>query len=375
MKSAIGIALFISVMVFAIYAATLRDSGVIKLPLSKRRSAYQKRGNAEDNIKLGHFADTDTIYYATIKIAGQQFQVAFDTGSYDLWVPGISCSDPVCINHNRFDPSKSATFEPTDKNFTFKYHDGKTADVDIGYDTVSIGGKTAKNQVFGVAKAVTFGKSNLSFDGIMGMGPGKYGQLQNVTLFHQLIEQGAVKDSVFGIYFDRINDSTSSDSEVTLGGVDTSKFTGDLVYNNLVPNASHWQISLDDLIVNGSPLGFKDRTANIDTGTSYITIPETDLTTLNGCINGNIITMKKLKTIEIPCNMNQALSLKFANVAYKIKTEDLIFPYQNSCILGFFSTVNSTISQWIVGDTFLRNVYSVFNISGPTVGFAQLVKD
>ena len=85
--------------------------------------------------------------------------------------------------------------------------------------------------------------------------------------------------------------------------------------------------------------------------------------------------MKKLKTIEIPCNMNQALSLKFANVAYKIKTEDLIFPYQNSCILGFFSTVNSTISQWIVGDTFLRNVYSVFNISGPTVGFAQLVKD
>ena len=240
---------------------------------------------------------------------------------------------------------------------------------------MSIGGKTAKNQVFGVAKAVTFGKSNLSFDGIMGMGPGKYGQLQNVTLFHQLIEQGAVKDSVFGIYFDRINDSTSSDSEVTLGGVDTSKFTGDLVYNNLVPNASHWQISLDDLIVNGSPLGFKDRTANIDTGTSYITIPETDLTTLNGCINGNIITMKKLKTIEIPCNMNQALSLKFANVAYKIKTEDLIFPYQNSCILGFFSTVNSTISQWIVGDTFLRNVYSVFNISGPTVGFAQLVKD
>src|SRR5438128_11763474 len=315
MKSAIGIALFISVMVFAIYAATLRDSGVIKLPLSKRRSAYQKRGNAEDNIKLGHFADTDTIYYATIKVADQQFQVAFDTGSYDLWVPGISCSDPVCINHNRFDPSKSATFEPTDKNFTFKYYDGKTADVDIGYDTVSIGGKTAKNQVFGVAKAVTFGKSNLSFDGIMGMGPGKYGQLQNVTLFHQLIEQGAVKDSVFGIYFDRINDSTSSDSEVTLGGVDTSKFTGDLVYNNLVPNASHWQISLDDLIVNGSPLGFKVRTANIDTGTSYITIPETDLTTLNGCINGNIITMKKLKTIEIPCNMNQALSHKFANVA------------------------------------------------------------
>lgn len=36
---------------------------------------------------------------------------------------------------------------------------------------------------------------------------------------------------------------------------------------------------------------------------------------------------------------------------------------------------NSNSPSWVIGDTFLKNVYSVFRFSPPSVGFATLVTD
>lgn len=45
-----------------------------------------------------------------------------------------------------------------------------------------------------------------------------------------------------------------------------------------------------------------------------------------------------------------------------------------TCVGGFFAldTSGTSAPPWIVGDTFLKNVYSVFRASPAAVGFAQL---
>ena len=47
---------------------------------------------------------------------------------------------------------------------------------------------------------------------------------------------------------------------------------------------------------------------------------------------------------------------------------------ESTCVGGFFAldTSGTSAPAWIVGDTFLKNVYSVFRASPPSVGFAQL---
>jgi cathepsin D len=48
----------------------------------------------------------------------------------------------------------------------------------------------------------------------------------------------------------------------------------------------------------------------------------------------------------------------------------------NNCVGAFFELdTGSSAPAWIVGDTFLKNVYSVFRFNPPSVGFASLSQE
>merc|ERR1719174_1152079 len=84
-------------------------------------------------------------YYGPITLGGQNFNVIFDTGSSNLWVPNSNCSG--CGSHPKFDPSKSSTFESDGRVFDIRYGSGPVSGV-LGVDQVSAGGATAKDQTF-----------------------------------------------------------------------------------------------------------------------------------------------------------------------------------------------------------------------------------
>lgn len=55
----------------------------------------------------------------------QNFKVIFDTGSSDLWVPTIGCTDRACMV-NRFNLTRSSTYNPilVPPTFNLWYVDG-----------------------------------------------------------------------------------------------------------------------------------------------------------------------------------------------------------------------------------------------------------
>ena len=61
-------------------------------------------------VPLHNFQDAQ--YYGPVSVGGQQFQVIFDTGSSNLWVPAENCSS--CGSHPKYDPTKSKTYKAMD---------------------------------------------------------------------------------------------------------------------------------------------------------------------------------------------------------------------------------------------------------------------
>lgn len=67
-------------------------------------------------------------YYGPIQIGTppQPFQMIFDTGSADIWVPSVSCSDDGCLG-NQFDPSLSSTFVDIRTDYSTQYGYGSVS--------------------------------------------------------------------------------------------------------------------------------------------------------------------------------------------------------------------------------------------------------
>ena len=109
--------LSITLLVVALCTA----NALIRIPLKKSKSLRQisyehgdfhvpqglKGTNSDFPVPLHNFQDAQ--YYGPISVGGQQFQVIFDTGSSNLWVPAQNCSS--CGSHPKYEPIKSSTYK------------------------------------------------------------------------------------------------------------------------------------------------------------------------------------------------------------------------------------------------------------------------
>lgn len=137
-----------------------------------------------------------------------------------------------------------------------------------------MGGLTSADQTFfAVTSAVGF--IELDADGIMGMAFTSIAQDNGTTFMESLIADGLVDANEFGVYLGRVASGTEDDSELTLGGRDSTKYTGDFV-TVPVSQQTYWQIALDKVTVNGKTGGVSTPgQAAIDTGTTLWVAPTT----------------------------------------------------------------------------------------------------
>ncbi|XP_016335447.1 renin-like [Sinocyclocheilus anshuiensis] len=146
----------------------------------------------------------DTQYFGEISIGSpaQMFNVVFDTGSANLWVPSHSCSPlyTACFTHNRYDASRSLTHIYNGTGFSIQYASGNVRGF-LSEDVVVVGGIPVV-QVFAEATALPaipfiFAK----FDGVLGMGYPDVAIDGITPVFDHIMCQHVLKQNVFSVYY------------------------------------------------------------------------------------------------------------------------------------------------------------------------------
>lgn len=314
-------------------------------------------------------------YFTTITLGTppQSFKVILDTGSSNLWVPSTKCSSIACFLHSKYDAGQSSTYKPNGTAFEIRYGTGSMEGF-VSNDLLTIGDLSISGQDFAEATkepglTFAFGK----FDGILGLGYDTISVLHTVPPFYNMIAQGLLDEKVFAFYLGDANAGEDGDNggEAIFGGVDKSRFTGDIKYAP-VRRKGYWEVELEKVAFGDAEMELENTGAAIDTGTSLIALPTDIAEILNSQIgakrswNGQY-TVDCAKVPSLP-----PLKFTFSGHTYDIDGSDYILNAGGTCISAFtgmdFPPPMGPI--WIIGDVFLRKWYTVYDLERNAVGFA-----
>mmetsp|Transcript_26262 Transcript_26262/g.73328 ORF Transcript_26262/g.73328 Transcript_26262/m.73328 type:complete len:419 (+) Transcript_26262:143-1399(+) len=318
-------------------------------------------------------------YYGTVSIGSppQSFQVIFDTGSSNLWVPKVGCSHcgyPFFGKKNKYNHDQSTTYAEDGKDFEIMYGSGSVSgyfsadDVVLADDIVVNGQRFGEIQdAGGLGVAYALGK----FDGILGLGFTSISIDGAKTVFENAIAQNKVDQPIFSFYL-----GDNGPGELTFGGYDPNKFEGDDLNYVHLDAATYWQITLDKVDV-GSFHKESDEpiTAIVDSGTSLMTGPKADVAKIAASIGAtaNFVgeyTVDCSKVDDLP-----DLTFTIGGKDYTIPGPKLVIQAQGTCLFAFMGMdFPAPGPQWILGDVFMREYYTVFNYVDQTIGFAPAKK-
>uniref|UniRef100_A0A8C2XK76 pepsin A n=1 Tax=Cyclopterus lumpus TaxID=8103 RepID=A0A8C2XK76_CYCLU len=306
-----------------------------------------------------------TTYYGEIGIGTppQIFKVLFDTGSSDLWVPSVSCTSSACDKHSKFNSSASSTFEAGTKTFTILYYNGYSSGI-TGYELIEIGNLFVHNQIIGLAETESIFLDSVPWDGILGLA------------FPGLSHEGGHKQ--------RNRKCCTSGSMLILGGMDSSYFTGTMKWIPVYMATNFWNIQIQSITINGNTVACSGSCAAVvDSGTSFIIGPDKDITNINGWLGASL---DQNGDATVSCGVTHFLPDVVFNIngysfalppsAYVLKVYNLLpslmlsvrSPQSASgCRTGFAS------GTWILGEVFMRQFYTTFDVGNNRVGFAQAV--
>ncbi|KAM4045179.1 cathepsin E isoform 1-T1 [Anomaloglossus baeobatrachus] len=355
---------------------TLREKGRLSDVWSRREFELLQSCNNPETATEPLYNYFDVEYFGQISIGSppQVFTVIFDTGSSNLWVPSVYCTSQACLEHSRFKPSQSSTYKTDGQPFFIQYGTGNLTGI-LGVDQVTVQGITVQNQIFAESVSEpgsTFEDAN--FDGILGLAYPSLAVDGCTPVFDNMIAQNEVEQPVFGVYMSRDANSPEG-GELVLGGYDTARFSGQL---NWVPVTAqgYWQIQVDSILVGGeTAFCSQGCQAIVDTGTSMITGPSTDIQLLQQYIGATETDGE----YGVSCSSLSAMptvTFVINGLSYNLTSEQYtLLDGENYCSSGFQGQDISPPAGplWILGDVFIGQFYSVFDRGYNRVGLAPVV--
>jgi len=371
-------------LAIAALAATVED-GLIRVPVTKGPTARQSAQYSGVADKLSAYQSgedvpihdySDAQYYGPISIGTppQNFNVVFDTGSSNLWVPSKQCAllNIACKTHTKYDSSKSSTYAKNGTTFAIQYGSGALSGF-TSQDTVTMGDVSVPNVQFAEAvKEPGIAFIAAKFDGILGFGYPEISVNGMPPFFQSALATGAIKEAKFAFYL-ATHGSVSSGGELVLGGVDSSKYTGSFTYTP-VTRKGYWQFTVDSATLGSSSIG-SSIIAIADTGTSLLAMPTDVLKKVVAALPG-LTPVAGGKEYSVDCSKISSLptlTFKIAGKDFPLSGSDYVLQVQSECVLGLMGIDVPAGPLWILGDVFLRKYYTVFDYGEDRLGFATAV--
>jgi len=218
-----------------------------------------------------------------------------------------------------------------------------------------------------------------AISGIMGLGWEPLAETQGTPWWESLAKGGSWARPLFGFYITRYADDPNAATVEPGGSIDIGFVNSSFTNISYIPLTAktYWNIPLQTIIIGGSRIQ-SNAGAAIDTGTTLIAGPISLMGEIYSHVPGATKGTGDLEGFYLyPCSQTPQVSLTFGGQTYAIEPVDFSLQVDSTgetCAGGFVGLdvgANSGIS-WVVGDVFLKNVYSVFRYSPPAVGFQAL---
>lgn len=219
------------------------------------------------------------------------------------------------------------------------------------------------------------------------MGYQSISQYNAPPFFQTLVTQGVTTQPVFAFKL------AESGSELYLGGVDSNLFTGSFTYapvttqvcceiasliiGQLTWQQGYWQVNMDSVFVNSATTPVLGKLSIImDTGTTLIIGDDANVRTLYSKIPGAKAAPNIGRGLyTVPCNSIPTIKLTFGGKSFSIAPSILnlgrVSANSASCVSGLASS-GTDMNFWILGDVFMRNVYTQFDLGNNRIGLATL---
>ncbi|KAH8680609.1 aspartic peptidase domain-containing protein [Xylariales sp. PMI_506] len=368
-------------------AASTVSASVITIPL-ERRAATAVSVPVTD-----WFNRTDNQWYSTVLVGTppQKQTVLWDTGSPILLLPGSTCT--TCGTKTLFDSSKSTTFKDTPgtrrseefstgaDSIPFTIPEGVSG-IEVE-DTISIGGLSVAGQQFLLCDKYAAVLDVMPIDGIMGMSSPSGGAEQ--SWYWALYAAGKLASPVFSFY---TPPGEITGGEITLGGIDSTKYTGELAYTTFSSELGGFTLAQSSLEINGvafASLKAKG-SAILDTGTAFIQTPSYAVAKqLYAQISPKFIQIDPAGAWGVPCEEMETLA---PNITFVLgptgSSQKLTIPSKWFNLgeyptkpgffycQGLFNNPLEPFGEWLIGSPLLKQYYTAWDAVNKRIGWAQL---
>ncbi|MCJ1458387.1 hypothetical protein MMC28_008759 [Mycoblastus sanguinarius] len=380
-----------------------------------KRDAIRRRQTISETLD-----NEETLYFANVSIGtpAQNLRLHIDTGSSDMWA-NTKTSDictyrgeNLCANAGTYNANSSSTYKYVSSDFNVSYVDGSGASGDYATDNLSIGGKTLTSIQFGI------GYSSSSPEGILGIG--YVADESQVNTNHKkaysnvpqaMVDGGLIRSNAYSLWLDDLQASTGS---ILFGGVDTGKYHGELQTLPIQKEFGEYA----EFIITLSGMSLTDNGKNttlttnlptpviLDSGSSLAYLPDDLTTAIYNALD--VQYSQKEQAAFASCslaNENITLDFTFTSPTISIPISELIIDpnsastedgttsnfggtsssgnggengggsssntensSQSLCIFGIAPAEGSTP---VLGDTFLRSAYVVYDLANNEISLAQ----
>ena len=332
-----------------------------------------------------------TLYFtnATLGTPSQRLRLHLDTGSSDLWVntpTSAFCQNrgSPCEFAGTYSANSSSTYTFISSDFNVSYVDGSGASGDYVCDKFTIAGTILSTLQFGI------GYSSSSDMGILGIGyqikeaqVGKTGKAAYNNLSAQMVADGLIQANAYSIW---LNDLDASTGSILFGGVDTDKYHGSLESLPVQKESGEYAdflITLTEVMLGNTIIAENQALAVVlDSGSSLTYLPDAMTEAIYEEVNAQFDSSEG--AAYVPCslaNNNTALRFTFSSPTISVDMSELVLGIFSAggrqptlsdgspaCVFGIAPAGSSTS---VLGDTFIRSAYIVYDLDNNQISIAQ----